>query len=124
MAAERLTEICNELSRLSNDLSTIVFSHGELDFYIYRLEQIWRILFQIYYDSSVENNTFDDGAILNYIRDAIMCLNECNKALDLSYRCPVQYSGGVGRPRLAVTKDQLQYLIDNDFSAKDIAAIC
>jgi hypothetical protein len=34
-----LTEICNELSRLSNDLSSVVFSHGEIDFYIYRLKQ-------------------------------------------------------------------------------------
>ena len=35
----------------------------------------------------------------------------------------MQYSGGVGKPRLAVTKDQLPYLINNDFSAKDIAAM-
>ncbi|CAB4043503.1 Hypothetical predicted protein [Paramuricea clavata] len=69
------------------------------------------------------NNTFDDGLILLYIRDAIMCLNECNRVLDLSYQCPVQYSGGAGRRKLAVTKNQLEYLIDNDFIAKDIASM-
>jgi AraC-like DNA-binding protein len=118
-----LTEICNKLSMLSNDLSSVVFSHGEIDFYIYRLEQLWKILFQIYYDSSAENNTFDDGSILLHIRDAIMCLNECNRVLYLLYRCPVQYSGGAGRPKLAITKNQLEYLIDNDLSAKDISSM-
>jgi AraC-like DNA-binding protein len=57
-----------------------------------------------------------------------MCLNECNRVLYLLYRCPVQYSGGAGRPKLAITKlaitkNQLEYLIDNDLSAKDISSM-
>ena len=116
-----LDEICAELLRLSNDLSSPVLSHGEIDFYIYRLEQRWRVLFHIYYKYSEGNNAFDDGLVLQHIRHAILCLNECNRVLDLSYRCPVDQSGMAGRPRLTVTKDQLEYLIDNDFGAKDIA---
>ena len=90
-------EICAELSRLSNDLSSLVLSHGEIDFYIYRLEQIWRVLFHIYYEYSGGNNAFDDGLVLQHIRHAILCLNECNRVLDLLYRCPVDQSGMAGR---------------------------
>ena len=78
---------------------------------------------QIYYDSSVDSNTFDDGSFLNFIRDAIMCLNESNKALDLSHRCPVQNSGGVGRPRLDVIKGQLQTCQLSRFARKTPAFV-
>lgn len=117
-----LDEICSELSRMSSDICSLdSLSHGELDFYTYRLEQIWKNLFQIHYDCSRE--TVLDDRILLYIRDAIQCLNDCNKVLDQSYRCPAYYNGKVGRPRISVTKEQLEYLIDNDFSAKDISSM-
>ena len=113
-----LDEICSELSKMSSDICSLdSLSHGELDFYIYRLEQIWKNLFVIHYESSKEAT--QDDAILLYIRDAIRCLNDCNAVLDLSYRCPAYKSGKVGRPRLSVAKEQLEYLIDNDFSAID-----
>ena len=118
-----LDEICAELSKLSKDISSVTLSHGEIDFYIYKLEQLWKSLFRIYYESSKESNSNIDGAIISCIRDAILYLKECNTGLDFSYRCPLHDSGKVGRPRLSVTKCQLEYLIDHDFSAMDIASM-
>ena len=64
----------------------------------------------------------DDGdSILNYIRQAIWSLEQCNDMLDSSYQCPKSCTGKVGWPRLAPTKDQLVYFIDHEFSAEDIS---
>ena len=116
-----LEDITAELSKLTNDISSAKLSHGEVDFYIYKLDLLWKSIFQIHYDSNVDSNSFNDTLILFSINEAILCLKECNRLLDSAYRCPVEHTGNVGRPRLSVTIDQLEYFIDYDFSATDIA---
>ena len=116
-----LEDITAELSRLSNDISSAELSHGEIDFYIYKLDLLWKSIFQLHYDSNVDGNSCNGTLILSSIKEAIVCLKECNRILDSAYRCPVQHTGNVGRPRLSVTIDQLEYFINYDFSATDVA---
>ena len=79
-----LEEISMELSKLSQELSSMTLDHSEIDFYIYRLELIWKTLFHVHFDTS-RNNMDDGDSILNYIRQAIWSLEQCNDMLDLSY---------------------------------------
>ena len=116
-----LEDITTELSKLTNDISSAELRHGEVDFYIYKLDLLWKSIFQLHYDSNVDSNSFNGTLILSSINEAILCLKECNRLLDSAYRCPVEHTENVGRPRLSVTIEQLEYFINYDFSATDIA---
>jgi len=59
-----LEDITAELSKLTDDISSAELSYGEVDFYIYRLELLWKSIFQIHYDSNVDSNNFN-GTLSN-----------------------------------------------------------
>ena len=107
-----LEDITAELSKQTNDISSAELSHGEVDVYIYKLDLLWKSIFQLHYDSNVDSNSFNGTLILSSINEAILCLKECNRLLDSAYRFPVEHTGNVGRPWLSLTIDQLEYVID------------
>ena len=73
-----LEDITAELSKLTNDISSAEFRHGEVDFYIYKLDLLWKSIFQLHYDSNVDSKSFNGTLILSSINEAILCLKECN----------------------------------------------
>ena len=41
-----------ELSKLSNDISSAELSHSEVDFYIYKMDLLWKSIFKLLYNSN------------------------------------------------------------------------
>ena len=48
-----LEDITAELSKPTNDVSFAELSHGEEDFYIYKLDLLWKSIFLLNHDSDV-----------------------------------------------------------------------
>ena len=48
----RIEDISAELSKLSNDISSAELSHSEVDFYIYKMDLLWKSIFKLLYNSN------------------------------------------------------------------------
>ena len=45
----RVEDISAELSKLRNDISSPKLSHSGVDFYVYKMELLWKSIFKLHY---------------------------------------------------------------------------
>lgn len=115
------------ISRLRHVLNNLgVFSDGRhvstdiCDASLLNLDLVHR---EFVIAESLEGLSGSEQAALNFIIDALAILRNIQDedTDDQQYPPPIMYTGMVGRPRFTIPRDQLLYLIENNFTAPQMA---
>jgi len=90
-------------------------SEDMTDYLAFRLDQLYGHILRL--TASNPNLREVEPLICEAARSLVgMSSNDC-------YELPLEHSGHVGRPRFGVSRAQLEYLLQNDFTGKQISDI-
>ena len=91
-------------------------SEDMIDYLAFRLDQLYRHILRL--TASNPNLREAEPLICEAARSLrILVMMSCNDC----YELPLEYSGHVGRPRFGVSRAQLEYLLQNGFTGKQIS---
>ena len=109
-------ELRNILTGIVRELETNIDSN-RLDSIHRRIDQIVRQLHRL----PALNSSLTDQA--NNVLRSLDTLEELQSNDNNGYNTRLSHSGGRGRPRFEIDKQQLEYFLDNGFTGPDIAAM-
>ena len=114
---EAIAGVCVVIQRLVSSYE-VTRDPGNLDFLIYQVDKLLRILVVVAYCST---------QVLDAIGRSLTLLEELQNSCALvsveGYVPQVDFGNRRGRPRLTVTKEQIEYLLDLGFSRPKIADV-
>ena len=114
-----LTDVRQILLDLSRRLHQDV-GDDVVDYALFRLQQLSRHLARFAHAAQVYE---EEQADLDMIASL---LTEADRNFPCHYvglNAGSSYSGGPGRPRMEISREQLEYLVENDISIPDIAQV-
>ena len=108
-----LETVATDIGRHEQDEFTLEFADSILT----RLQSMYRWAVQL---SSVLHTS---ESLAGSIRDCIILVSQQIEASQSRLAIPPQEAGARGRPKFIITRQQLEYLLENDFSVPKIAAM-
>ena len=114
-----LTDVRQILLDLSRRLHQDV-GDDVVDYALFRLQQLSRHLARFAHAAQVYEEVQADLDMIASL------LTEADRSFPCYYvglNAGSSYSGGPGRPRMEISREQLEYLVENDISIPDIAQV-
>ncbi|KAG5260490.1 hypothetical protein AALO_G00309840 [Alosa alosa] len=110
------SELCGIIDSLHSQLE---WNTGDLDYIHRRIEELLHILSRF-----TENSVIPNGqAVLENLVGALQIL-QCSQTVSINgYRPPVILTGQNGRPAFDISKEQLEYFLDFDFTVPEISRL-
>ena len=112
-----LEEVRSYLIGIIWQLESPGLSEEQMDYLIFRLEQISRHLLRI-----KQVHTATANFLIEDVAQCIALLSNCNLSLQQAFQVPIE-GNHIGRPRFDIPREQLEYLLSYEISVTDIAKV-